>query len=739
MVDLSNLSLFNDGADTASLADRARVVLPLPVAEPFDYAVPAGMVLGAGDHVMVPLGPRLVQGVVWGIEKSAAVGNLKPVERRLDIAPLPDASRRFFDWMSAYICAPIGQVVRLGLRGASPDPLPQTSVLHLTGRLPDRASAARTSVMGALRESPVKCSQADLAKAAGCSPGVVRGLIDAGVIAVSFRPVFTPPEAPDLLRDGLSLRPAQREALDAIRAHAMEGGSEPLLINGVTGSGKTEVFLEALRDVLLCDERAQVLILVPEIALTDALLNRVTERFGAAPLAWHSGIGPGARRAAFQFVADGRARIVVGARSALFLPFAHLKAIVIDEEHDGSYKQDEGLCYHARDLAVVRAKHCDARLYLASATPSLETIANVRRGRYREVVMSARAGSAGMPEVSLINLVQEPPERDHWLSQPLVRAICENWAAGDQTLLYLNRRGYAPLVICRACGHRMKAPDSDSWLVEHRYSGMLICHRTGFTMRKPKACPKCQAEDKLHAVGPGVERLHEEVRARFPDARTAIFSSDTAPDAERVLHLVGAMERREIDILIGTQIVAKGHNFPHLTLVGVVDADLALRGGDLRAAERTAQVAIQVTGRAGRADKPGRALIQTSMPDHPALAALARRDLAGFVEAELADREATGMPPFGRLALFNFSGRQLPVLEEVTRLAGRVAPQAVRVEVLGPSDPHIAVLRGQWRKRFLVRAPLDFDLSAFMRDWRAALKVPASVRAGIDIDPYNFA
>lgn len=730
-------SLFTDLDAPALMPTVVRVLLPMPLDEPFDYSVPAGLELAAGDHVLVPLGPREVHGVVWGESTAKPGAKTKPVIERLDLPPLTGEARRFIDWMAHYICASPGVVLRMHLRGAVPGPLPVKKRLIVTGRLPQRMTGARQLVLD-LAEGGGRFAPGALAEAAGVSPGVVAGLEKEGCLRAVELPATAPPVPPDPSRPGLALREDQVRAVESLRAEMALTPPRPVLLDGITGSGKTEVYLEAMRDVLARDAAAQVLLLVPEIALTQALLARIEARFGAAPTGWHSGMSGAERRAHWRFVADGRARIIVGARSALFLPFAHLSLIIVDEEHDGSYKQDEGVCYHARDLAVVRARMAAAPVVFATATPSLETIANVRRGRYGHVVIRSRAGSAGLPDVELVDLLAHPPEPERWLSPPLVEAVTETLRDGDQVLLYLNRRGYAPLVLCRQCGHRMTAPDTDSWLVEHRYTGQLVCHRTGFSMPKPTACPNCHAADSLHAIGPGVERLMEEVRERFPEARAAIFSSDTAPHATAIAEFVKAMEEGQIDILIGTQIVAKGHNFPHLTLVGVVDADLALRGGDLRAAERTAQVVTQVAGRAGRADKPGRALIQTTMPTHPALAALARHDTDGFIDVELAERELAGMPPFSRLALFTFASRQVRALEDTVRAAARAVPTASGIDVSGPADPPIALINGEWRKRFLIQAALERDLSAFMRDWKQRLKIPASVRIQIDIDPYSF-
>jgi primosomal protein N' (replication factor Y) len=699
----------------------ASILLPMPLPEAFDYAEPEGMGLEMGDQVAAPLGPRLLRGVVVGL-REAAGGNrpLKPVDHRLDEPRLPPKTVEFVQWAARYAVDWPGQPLAIALRGArAPKPKP-LRVVAPTGVQPQRATPARTKVLDAAAQAELP--PAELARAAGVSSGVVKGLVD----------------EPDLSRAGANLTPSQAAAAAALKEMLGERGFNVALLDGVTGSGKTEVYLEAAAATLAADPTAQVLILLPEIALTQAVIGRVAARFGAEPGEWHSGVAPPARRRVWEAVATGRCRIVVGARSALFLPFANLKLIVVDEEHDGSFKQEEGFIYHARDLAVVRGKIEEAGVLLASATPSLETLRNAETGRYRWLRLSARHGSARLPDIELIDLRETPPETGRWLSPPLVAAMGEAYERGEQSLLFLNRRGYAPLVLCKACGQRMTAPDTDSWLVEHRYSGRLVCHLTGFSMPKPAACPHCGARDSLVSIGPGVERVEEEARALFPEARVAVFSSDTVFDAREARRLVEAMAEGHIDILVATQAAAKGHNFPKLTLVGVVDADLGLRGGDLRAAERTYQLLAQATGRAGRRDHPGKALLQTYAPEHAVMQALKAQDRDAFVAAEMAERELAGLPPFGRLAAVIASGVDPAQLDGFMRAMAEAAPNAAGVEVYGPADAPLSLIRGRRRKRFLVRADRGVDLSAYMATWRARVKPPASVRVAIDIDPYSF-
>ncbi len=725
----------------------ARVLFPLPLPEPFDYLAPEGMELAPGDHVAAPLGPRTARGVVVEVTEREGVNRpLKPLAGRIDDPPLPPGTLAFVEWAARYACEPAGEALALALRGLrAPPPAPER-VLVPTGKLPARSTPTREKVLAAAAQAQAageRLGAAALATRAEVSAGVVKALVEDGALAVELLPRVRAYAPPDPAHPGAALDPGQAAAAAALGALVQGGGFQAALLDGVTGSGKTEVYLDAAARVLAADPAAQVLLLLPEIALTEAVLDRVERRFGARPAQWHSGVGGPERRAVWEAVAQGRCRIVVGARSALFLPFAKLRLVAVDEEHDGAFKQEDGFVYHARDLAVARAKIEGALVVLASATPSLETVANAQAGRYRWLRLADRHGAARLPQVRLVDLRETPPERDRWLSPPLVQAVAETLARGEQALLFLNRRGYAPLVLCRACGERMTAPDTDSWLVEHRYSGRLVCHLTGFSMPKPEACPHCAARGSLTAIGPGVERLEEEARTLFPEARIEVFSSDTVQDAGAARALVGRMAEGEIDILVATQAAAKGHNFPRLTLVGVVDADLGLRGGDLRAAERTYQLLAQATGRAGRPDgagggRAGRALVQTYAPEHPVLQALAAQDRDAFLAAEAASRQAAGLPPYGRLAALIASSPDPAALESFVRALAAAAPNTAGLEVYGPADAPIALLRGRRRKRFLVRADRGVDLQGFINAWRARVKTPGSVRLAVDVDPYSF-
>ena len=716
----------------------AQVLLPLPLPEAFDYAEPEGMELQVGELVAVPLGSRQVSGAVVALKEAHGHNRLlKPVLGRHAEPVLPAGALEFIDWAARYAVDSPGQPLAIALRGArAPKPRPE-KVLRATGRKPARLTPARERALAAAEAGPL--TSAALAAAAGVSAAVIKALLAEGALEVELRQAVAEFPPPDPARPGNPLNPSQAAAAEALKTMLAEGGFQAALIDGITGSGKTEVYLEAVAAVLARDPDAQVLVLLPEIALTQAVIGRFAERFGAEPGEWHSGIAPPRRRRVWEAVATGRCRIVIGARSALFLPFSKLALIIVDEEHDGSYKQDEGFIYHARDLAVARAKIEQAGVILASATPSLESLWNAEQGRYRWLRLQARHGRAVLPDIGLIDLRETPPEPGRWLSQPLVQAMGETFARGEQSLLFLNRRGYAPLVLCKACGERLCAPDTQSWLVEHRYSGRLVCHLTGFSMPRPDRCPHCGAKDSLASIGPGVERIAEEAAQLFPEARLAVFSSDTIQHPDAARRLIAQMEAGEIDILVATQAAAKGHNFPGLTLVGVVDADLSLRGGDLRAGERTYQLLAQVSGRAGRAERPGRALLQTWCPEHAVMQALKAQDRDAFIQAEMAERQAAGLPPFGRLAAVILSGPDAQALEAYARALAAAAPNGDGVEVYGPADAPLGLIRGRRRKRFLVRADRNVDLQAFMSTWRArGPKPPGAIRLTIDIDPYNF-
>ncbi len=716
-------------------AKNAQVLFPVNVDGPFDYEVPFDIEISVGDFVFAPIGQQYKLGVVWGLETANAQRELKVIAEKKNCRALPAEVLKFVDWTAKYNCASPGMVLRMVLSSRKAlEPSPVVTHYSPKHEIATKITPARKRLLAMGGPFPARASE--IAERAGISPGVVRGFANAGGLHAEGLPVDLPFPMPDPDLAGLSLSDGQIDAAHKLRALVSRHGFSVALLDGVTGSGKTEVYFEAVAEALRKGQQA--LILVPEIALTQAGLRRFAKRFGAEPAAWHSALGEADRRRVWREVSYGRAKLVVGARSALFLPFPKLGLIVVDEEHDTSYKQEEGVIYNARDMAVIRAKITNADVVLASATPSLESLVNARTGRYSHVVLPERPGSITLPDIELVDLKDNVPEKGDYISAPLIEATKDVLSRGEQAMLYLNRRGYAPLIICRACGEKLKSPDTDSWLVEHRETGRAVCHHTGFSMRMPKECPSCHAEGSLTSVGPGVERVAEEAGRHFPEARIEILSSDTSGNADAIQDRMQRMERGEIDILVGTQMVVKGHNFPHLTFVGVVDGDLSLVGGDPRAGERTYQTLVQVAGRAGRADKPGRALIQTHQPEHEALIALAEGDREKFIAAELSMRELLGLPPFGRLAGVIISGPELPKVEALGRKFVSLAPRTEGIEILGPSEPPIGRLRGRFRRRILVQAEQKVNLSSYMSAWRKRIKVPSKYRIHIDIDPQSF-
>ncbi len=730
-------------ARCAAVSARVRVLLPLPLHGAYDYTVPADMALRPGDFVRVPLGPRELCGVVWdGEAGDVSEAKLKPVAELLPAPPLKEELRRFVEWVANYTIAPTGAVLRMAMsvtdalvppRGLTVFALAEAGRAALLGG--DSGTPARRRVLGILADGP-PLPATELARQAACSPGVVRALASAGLIEPRSVPRRLPPPAPDWRRIGPDLSPAQKTAADELAAIVGAGGFGVTLLDGVTGSGKTEVYFAAIAAALA--RGRQALVLLPEIALSAQWLARFAERFGAPPTEWHSDLSLAQRCANWRDVAEGHAKVVVGARSALFLPFADLALIVVDEEQDASFKQEEGVLYHARDMAVVRASIEKIPAVLVSATPSLETVINVRHGRYRHLHLPSRHGLARLPEIRVIDMRRAGPLRQRFLAPELADALARTLEAREQSMLFLNRRGYAPLTLCRACGHRMQCPNCTAWLVEHRFLGMLQCHHCGHGERLPPLCPACGAASSFAPCGPGVERLAEEVTARFPAARLAIMASDTLTGPRAASELMAAVEGHEIDILIGTQVVAKGHHFPLLTLVGAVDADLGLSGGDLRAAERTFQLLHQVAGRAGRADRPGVVYLQTYMPDNAVIRALVSNDRDRFLAAEAEAREEAGLPPFGRLAALIVSAPDAESADFTARAFARAAPQMPGVETFGPAPAPLSILRARHRRRFLVKARRGVHLQAVLREWLGRVRVAAQVRVQVDIDPYSF-
>lgn len=662
---------------------RITVLPAVQHARPYSYSVPDDQdIPPLGGYVEVPLAGRTVMGTVWQdpeMPENFDPAKLKSIGPFFDmVPPMSDAQRTFIERVADYNLAPWGDVLRMSLAGSA----------------------------------GLKAKRAPKHKQAPCA-------------------------APRTDSHADSLNPAQAHAARVLCDTVEAQNFEAILLDGVTGAGKTEVYFEAVAKAVALG--GQALILLPEIALSNAFLGRFAARFGCPPALWHSGVPESVRKATWLAVARGETKIIMGARSALFLPFADLRLIVVDEEHDQAFKQEDGVRYQARDMAVLRGHVAQHPVVLVSATPSLETVQNVRAKRYSAVHLPDRYGGALLPRMHVIDARQTPPERGQFITPPLRTAIADTMAAGQQTLLFLNRRGYAPLTLCRACGHRMECPNCSAWMVEHRATRRLLCHHCGTHTPLPPQCPKCSAPNSLVPIGPGVERIAEEVQSLYPQARTLILASDQTTEGDTgITKALESIHDGAIDVIIGTQMIAKGHHFPNLTLVGVIDADLGLQGGDLRASERTWQMLHQVSGRAGRGAAAGQVMLQSYMPDNRVIQALAVHDRDAFVDIELEERAAAHMPPFGRLAAIILSDVDAGQVEAAARLLARHAPTAQGLKILGPAQAPIYKLRLQYRWRLLLHADRRFPLQAYMRDWLSHVKLPKRVRVAVDIDPYQF-
>ncbi len=718
------------------------VLLPLPFNEPFDYE--SNQELPLGTMVRVPFGREEQIGVVWRHGKSPSFSGkrIRTVIEKFNFPPLTEELRRLVEFTAAYNYAPLGLVLKMVISVRQAFDAPQTTTLYrLSGKSLSEAklknSDARWRVMDLLKHAPY--SKAEICKGAGCSVGVINSLIEADVLTpfvVEKKKEFSPPQP---AFGKVQLSPQQQAAADRL-VQKVGCGFSVTLLDGVTGSGKTEVYFEAAAQAL--QNGRQVLILVPEISLTTQWLSRFEKRFGVRPACWHSGLGQRERADTWTEIAKGRVRVIVGARSALFLPYTDLGLIVVDESHDHSFKQEEIVNYQCRDMAVMRAKFEQFPLILSTATPDLETMINVENGKYETVRLTCRYADAQLPELKIVDLKKDKPQKGawgvSWLSPSLAEAIRKNLEKGEQSMLFLNRRGYAPLVICRDCGHRIQCPNCTAWLAEHRSADRLICHHCGYSMTRPQRCPDCGSEEGLASCGPGVERIAEEVAKRFPTARTAVLSSDTATGAADISAVFEQMEQGELDILIGTQILAKGHHFPELTLVGIVDADLGLMGSDLRAAEQTYQLLAQVSGRAGRGEKKGEVWIQTLYPENAVLQALVDNDRGRFLELEKQTRKLLKLPPFGRLAALVVSGENQMQTEKTATELGKCAPFSDGVSVLGPAPAPLFMLRNRYRYRLLLKTDKNIKIQEIARQWLQKVKIPNKVRVAVDIDPYSF-
>jgi len=721
-----------------SQAETVSVLLPIPTDGPYSYAVPEGMELQPGDYVKVPLGSREVAAVVWDAgENIVDPKKLRPITDRFDCPPMRESMRRFVEWVAGYTVSPPGMVLKMVLRvPAAFDPEPDTPGLRFSGSQPDRLTAARAAIME-FADHGLSWTKSGLAHAAGVTPSVVDGLVKQGAlqqIMLPPTPLHTKPDG-DYGKQDLSQE--QLEVAEALAQTVSSGEAGVTILEGVTGSGKTEVYFEALAACF--DAGKQALVLIPEIALTTTFLERFENRFGSRPAEWHSELAPKARERTWRQIATGQLQVVAGARSALYLPFDNLGLIIVDEEHDLAYKQEDRVFYNARDMAVLRGQMEKCPVVLCSATPSIETRVNAQLGRYRHLKLESRFGDAVLPKLAPIDLRRNAPKSGKFLSPVLMKAVAETIERGEQALLFLNRRGYAPLTLCRVCGHRFECKNCSAWLVEHRFRNILQCHHCGDSQPTPEACSNCGTLDHLVACGPGVERLAEETLEAFPQARIIVLSSDMAGGVKRMRVELDAIAKGEADIIIGTQLVAKGHNFPLMTLVGVVDADLGLANGDPRAAERTFQLLHQVTGRAGRAGGESVGLLQSYQPEHPVIASIIDGVPEKFYAREIEARKNTSLPPFGKLVSIIVSGKDRRETEAFARELRLACPPAENIRVLGPAEAPLALVRRRYRFRLLVHSPRSFNVQNWIRGWfKSGPKPRGNLRVQIDVDPQSF-
>ncbi|KMQ92623.1 primosomal protein n [Lasius niger] len=733
------------------LGHRIHVLLrrPFESALEYRYAVP----LPPGSFVRVPLGKKEAIGCVWdqnsdvpqelapAVPKSWPMKKLRAISAPLDFPALPLPLRRFVNWASAYYLMPpgmmLGPVIRMveflveNGKGAE-----KMGWQHTKNAVPEdfKMTKQRQAVLEALSLGEI-LSTDNLSEKAGVGVSVLKKLEEAGLLAK----VPLPSLERNLLDPHFSqpkLSPEQAEAGDFLREMVKKSEFQANLLQGITGSGKTEIYFEAIAQAL--EDHKQVLVLLPEIALTAQWKKRFEARFGTAPLVWHSELTPRARSKVFEQALSDKPCLIVGARSALFLPFSHLGLIVIDEEHEATFKQEEGVIYHGRDMGILRANLEKCPVILASATPSLETLTNAQAGRYHWQKITERYGEAVPPSIEMIDLKALPPEKGDFLSPKLIEEVKATLARGEQALLFLNRRGYAPLTLCQKCGFRFRCDCCSAWLVQHQHRSRMQCHHCDHVTPAPSACPECGSEEDLAAIGPGVERIAEEAMRHFPEAHQLCLTSDLTSSQTQMQEMVRKIEAGEINLLIGTQLVAKGWHFPKLTLVGAVDADLGLGGGDLRAGERTMQLLSQVAGRAGRTERPGKVYLQTYLPEHPVMQSLQHGDFDSFMKLEEAARRPGFWPPYGRLAAIVIISENLKQAEDYAWKLAACAPQSEGMIVLGPAPAPLSFLRGQHRYRLLLRVKRGMALQPILRDWLSREKAPKYIRVDIDVDPVSF-
>ncbi len=704
-----------------------------------NYVVPFKPI-GIGQFVEIPIGTRLCVGVVWD-EGTTEISKekLKRISRILDIPPMSADFKKFLIEFARYTVNPLNKVLKLSLGSLDFRNPPRGNRFYIASDIElIRSSHKRKKILEFLLQGPKnKVSMKELTSSLGVSSSLVRELVKLGNIKVEYYREVLPYE---ICRGVFSktLSETQKLASDSLCELVRAKKYQTTLLRGVTGSGKTEVYLDAVSEALLMGR--QVLVLVPEIALSIDFVNRVINRYNVKPGEWHSGVKQKERQRLYTAIAENRVQLVIGARSALFLPFADLGLIVVDEEHDGSYKQEEVVCYNARDMAVLRGSIFGVPVVLASATPSLETWVNADVGKYNRIDLIDRYGEAALPAIEVVNLSEQKIPKGNFISPYLKKEIEIRIKYGEQSLLFLNRRGYAPITICQSCGHQIGCRICDSKLVQHRFENKLMCHLCGTSIPIPSICPSCFTAGDLKAVGPGVEKIALECQALFPDARVGILSSDSIEDVSQLKEKFARLASGEIDIIVGTQLVSKGHNFPNITLVGVIDADLGLHGGDLRAAEKTFQSLRQVSGRAGRHKKVGKALIQTYSPGHPVILAVSKGSDDDFWALEAKTRKKALVPPYGKMIGIILTGPSKKVLFDLGQRLVRVWMNSHQLDarIFGPALAPIGKIRERYRVRILIKGEKNKNIQSKIEKWLSSVFTPRSVKVLVDVDPQSF-
>jgi primosomal protein N' (replication factor Y) len=715
----------------------AQVIVPLPVFDYLDYKIPAdGQSYNIGDYVKISIGSRTELGIITEIKATSAFKKLKFITDKYNIAPLTLDMLDFIHKVAHYTMSPVGDVLKAVLRGVTFDDKNLLQDYVILGDITTgRITPQRQKIIDFLTEH----TEYDASALRQIfSTSIIREMLKLAQLALIQKPKNHGFHNPNIHFNVPELGDEQKTERESFKQNYQHDKFTPFLLDGVTGSGKTELYMEIMADIWQKNPDAQILILIPEIGLMNQSIKRFEKRFGVTPAIWHSQINDNNRKLIRQGVIDGSIKCLIGARSGLFLPFPNLGLIIVDEEHDNSYKQEEGFRYHARDMAVMRANIEKITIILASATPSLETYVNAETGRYHKLQLRHRFGAVLMPQIHLVDLKENQPTKGNWIAPPLIKAIQEASLNGEQSLLFLNRRGYAPLMLCRGCGYRIECPFCSAWVVYHRQFEFLKCHQCGQQSDMPKKCGSCGAVDKFSPCGPGVERLHEEVETLFPHLKSVILSSDYQENFEKLQLLLSEIHEGKVHILIGTQMIAKGHHFPHLTCVGIIDADLGLKGGDFRAFERSFQILEQVSGRAGREEKQGHVYVQTYNPTHPVMISLSEYNRDSFLEHEANNRMQAEYPPFGRMVALIISSENEKKLLDYVRMMAKIAPLDTEISLFGPAPAQIFMLRGRYRYRFLIKTSRRILPQSYIRQWLSSLSTPNDIRVYIDVDPMNF-